>query len=183
MIPKFTQSWESRETEQALANRLYASDINTLFVKEGLLSINKSRLKKTFEPMCFPSISGLLLVEECCIFVFFCLFVWLLKITKVIESGEENYNQSLRARSLPTVFSLDFLIKKRQITIHWKYHSLKQWHQKFGALGVTFFNLPATLFHSTPLIEAALLLQFSMNGDNMDWVFMYVLSFLVMTSS
>lgn len=46
MIPKFTQSWESQETEQALANRLYASDISTIFIKEGLLSNKQKQTEK-----------------------------------------------------------------------------------------------------------------------------------------
>ena len=81
------------------------------------------------------------------------------------------------------VAKASFLPKKSQgwspsewtgwISLQWKYRSLKERHQKFGALGVTFFNLPATLFHSTSLIEAALLLQF-----NMEWGW-YVLGFYV----
>ena len=63
MIPKFTQSWESREIEQALANRLYASDISSLFIQEGLLSNKQKQIEKNiFECMCFPSICGLLMV-------------------------------------------------------------------------------------------------------------------------
>ena len=63
VIPKFTQSWESQEIEQARANRLYASDISILFIKEGLLSNKQKQIEKNmFEPMCFPSINGLLLV-------------------------------------------------------------------------------------------------------------------------
>ena len=63
VIPKFTQSWESQEIEQARANRLYASDISILFIKEVLLSNKQNQIEKNmFEPMCFPSINGLLLV-------------------------------------------------------------------------------------------------------------------------